>query len=66
MNIPETLKMPYLSVFKVFHGMKVQVFSSGLGLVFKTVFGFFLSPLPLGCLKSVKKEMSGSFQVQSQ
>jgi hypothetical protein len=35
-----------------------------LSLVFKTVFGIFLAPLV--CLKSVKYEMSGNFQVRSQ
>jgi hypothetical protein len=35
-----------------------------LSLVFKTVFGIFLASLV--CLKSVKFEMSGNFQVSSQ
>jgi hypothetical protein len=44
--------------------IKVHVVRSVLSLVFKTVFGMYLAHLV--CLKSVKKEMSGSFQVPSQ
>jgi hypothetical protein len=43
---------------------KVYLVSLILSLVFKTGFGIFLAPL--SCLKSVKWEMSGNFQVRSQ
>jgi hypothetical protein len=56
---------------KVFEFKTVSVLKNGeeltemvLSLVFKTVFGIFLSPLV--CHKSVKYKMSGNFQVRSQ
>jgi hypothetical protein len=59
MNIPETLKMPYLSGL----GKRPQgrlrnqrnAVSLILSLVFKTVFEMFLAHLV--CLKSVRKDM---------
>jgi hypothetical protein len=49
---------------KVFQEIKVHVVSLVLSLVLKTIFGMCLAHL--GCLKSVKYEMTGNFQGPTQ
>jgi hypothetical protein len=68
MNRPKTLKMPLLSGIGIRNEttrcFTKTVASLVLNLVFKTVFGVFLTRLVFP--KSVKYEMSGNFQVRSQ
>jgi hypothetical protein len=49
---------------RYFSKIKVHVVSFVLSLLFKNVFGMYLAPLV--CLKAVKYEMPGNFQVRSQ